>query len=109
MERGGVADFASGGEFIKFLDKLDFGSDVGEHFLADEHFVEDEPGTPDIALLVVVLVVEDFGCGVEGSAGAFGHHDVDISGESEVSDFELLVLIEEDVVGLEVTVDFVWG
>jgi hypothetical protein len=57
--------------------------------------------------LIILLEVIDFRGGVQWGAGAFGHGSLDVAGETEVSDFEVEVFVEEDVLGFEVAVDFV--
>jgi hypothetical protein len=81
---------------------------MGEHLLTDEHFVEDETSAPDIALLVVLFEFEHFGGCVEGRASSLGHLHLHVAGESEVGDLEFLILVEENVVGLEISVQFVY-
>jgi hypothetical protein len=57
--------------------------------------------------LIILLEVMDFRGGVHWGTGAFGHASLDVAGEPEVSDFEVEVFVEEDVLGFEVAVDFV--
>jgi hypothetical protein len=75
---------------------------------AGEQFVENEACAPNVAFLVVLLKEVDFGGRVQRGAGAFGHGSLEVAGESEVCDFEVEVFVEEDVLGFEVAVDFVW-
>lgn len=81
---------------------------MGKHLLSHQHLIEDQASTPHITLLVVLLQFQDLRSSVEGSAGSFGHLDLDISGQAEVSQLQLLVFVKKDVVRLEISVEFVY-
>lgn len=74
---------------------------------AGEQDVSDDTGGPDIALFVIVLV-QNFGSDVVGRAKLLVEVAVGVVDErgAEVNDLdliELLVLLEQDVLGLEIT------
>jgi hypothetical protein len=75
---------------------------------AGEQFVENEACAPNVAFLVILLKEVNFRSCVQRGASAFGHGSFDVTGESEVGNFEVEVFVEKDVLGFEVAVDFVW-
>jgi hypothetical protein len=75
-----------------------------EHFLAGKHFVQNQPCTPDVTFLVVGFQIDNFrGC-VKGCACAFGHQDIYVPCQTKVSNFELLMFVEKNVVRLQISV-----
>jgi hypothetical protein len=105
MECFGVVEFGLACvELLYFGEELLFGFDFLEKLVAGEHLVQDQACAPDVAFFVVGSQVDDFGGGVEGSAGAFGHLYLNVSGKAKVCNFKLLIFIEEDVIRLEVPV-----
>lgn len=73
-----------------------------------EHHVENDPATPNINLRSgVKTTANDFGCGVIGaSATRFEEVAVlDLARETEVGNFDVQVIVKEDVFRLEVPVD----
>ena len=105
----GIVDpFVGTLELLDFLKELTFGFDMCEHFFSDKHFIENETGTPDIALLVIILKFEHFGGSVERSACTFGHLDFYISGQTEIGYLEFFVLVEKDIIRFEISMEFVW-
>lgn len=77
-----------------------------EERLALEHLGEDAARTPDIHFDVVFLPGEhDLGGSVVSGGNIAGHLGVLDSSESKVANLEIAVLVDEDVAGLEVTVN----
>lgn len=77
-----------------------------EQRLALQHFCEDATSTPDIHLHVVLLPREhDLGRSVVSSGDVASHLRILDTGETEVADFQVTVLVHEDVRRLQVTVD----
>ncbi len=74
-----------------------------------QKLIEDDTKRPDVALGGVVLLVEDLGGHVDGTAdaGLVGDGGVlDDLAEAEVADLEVAA-VDEDVGGFEVAVDYV--
>jgi len=94
-------------ELIDLLDQLGLGLHVREHLSSDQHFVEDQARTPDVALLVILFQLQNLGSGVERCACALGHLDFHVPGQSEISDLEFFVFVKQDIIRLEVPVQFV--
>ena len=72
-----------------------------------DHLIEDAPERPDVRLLVVRLLLADFGREVVGRADGGLRAVVGVlehAGNSEVTDLNLSVLRHENVLGLEVSV-----
>ena len=80
---------------------------MSKHLLTHQHLIEDQTSTPDITLLVVLLQFQHLRSSVERSAGSLGHLDLDISGQAEVSQLQFLIFVKEDIVRLEISVEFV--
>lgn len=79
---------------------------AGEERLALDHLGEDAARGPDVDLDVVLLPGEhDLGRAVVPGGHVAGHLRVLDTGEAEVADFQVTVLVDEDVAGLEVAVD----
>ena len=77
----------------------------GEQRLALKHLREDAPRTPDIDLHVVLLPREhDLGCSVVSRGNVSGHLGVLYTGQAEIADLQIAVLVHEDVTGLQITV-----
>ena len=94
-------------KFLVLLHELCLSLDVREHFLTYEHFIENKSSTPNITFLVVEFKFQHFRRGIERSAGPLSHLHLDISCQTKVSDLEFLILIEKDIVGFEVPMQFV--
>lgn len=76
----------------------------GEEGLALEHLSENTSRTPDVNLDVVFLPCEhNLGSSVISGGDVSRHLGVLYTGETEIADFEIAVLIHEDVAGLQVT------
>ena len=77
-----------------------------EQRLALEHLGENAARAPDIHLNVVLLPREhNLRCSVVSCRDITGHLGVLYTGETEIADLEITVLVYEDVAGLQVTVD----
>lgn len=77
-----------------------------EQRLALEHFSEDTACTPDIDLNIVFLPCKhDLRGTVVAGRNIAGHLRVLYTGQAEIADLEITVLIYEDVAGLQVSVD----
>lgn len=75
-----------------------------EQGLALQHFCEDTAGTPDVHLNIVLLPREhDLGRSVVSSRDVAGHLRVLNTGETKVADFQVTILVDEDVRGLQIT------
>lgn len=89
-------------EFFNLLDELGLGLDMSEHFLANEHLIEDQASAPDITLLIVLFQFEHLWSSIERSAGTLGHLYLHIASEPEVCNLKFLILIEKDVIRFEI-------
>jgi hypothetical protein len=77
-----------------------------EEWLALEHLGENASCTPDIYFNVVFLPCEhDLGCSVVSGGNITRHLGILYTGETEIADLEIAVLVHKDVAGLQVTVD----
>lgn len=77
-----------------------------EERLALEHFGEDASGTPDVDGNVVLLPGEhDLGSTVVSCADVSSHLRVLDTGEAEIADLQIAVLVDKNVAWLQVTVD----
>jgi hypothetical protein len=78
---------------------------AGEERLALEHLSKDAACTPDINLNIVLLPCEhDFRRSVVSGRDVTRHLRVLYTGETEVANLEIAVLVDEDVAGLQVAV-----
>lgn len=81
-----------------------------EEGLALEHLGEDAAGTPDIDLDVVLLPGEhDFGGAVVTSRDIASHLRILDTRKAEIANLQVAVLVDQDVAGLQVTVDDTGG
>ena len=81
-----------------------------EKGLALEHLSKDASRAPNVNLHVVLLPREhDFRCSVVSRRDVTCHLGVLYTGETEVANLEIAVLIDEDVAGLEITVHHTSG
>lgn len=77
-----------------------------EHRSTQEHLAEDAPGTPDIDFLVVPPPGEhDLRGAVVPGGDVAGHLVLADAGKTEVADFQVAVLVDQDVARFEVAVD----
>jgi hypothetical protein len=82
----------------------------GEQRLALEHLSENASCTPDVHLDVVLLPREhNLGRTVVTGRDVTRHLGVLYTGQAEIADFQIAVLVDEDVAGLEVTVNNTGG
>jgi hypothetical protein len=78
----------------------------GEQWLSFKHFRENTSCTPNVYLNIVLLPREhNLGCSVVSCGDVTGHLGVLYTGETEVANLEIAVLVYEDVAGLQVTMD----
>lgn len=94
-------------EFIDLLHELSLGFNRGEQQFSYKHFVEYKASTPHITFLVIVFQVEDLWCCIKWGTSAFSHHDINISGKSEISDFEIFMLIKKNIIRFKIPVNLV--
>ena len=77
-----------------------------EQRLALQHLCKDTTGTPDINLNIILLPCKhDLWCSVISRGDISGHLRVLNTGQAEVADLEITVLVDENVAGLEIAVD----
>lgn len=77
-----------------------------EQRLALEHLGEDASCTPDINLHVVLLPGEhDLGGTIVSRRNVSSHLRILDSGQPEITNLEVAVLVDENVTGFEITVD----
>ena len=82
----------------------------GKQGLALEHFRKDAACTPDIDLNIVFLPCEhNFRCAVVAGGNVSGHLGVLYTGQAEIADLQIAVLVDKDVAGLQVTVNDTGG
>jgi hypothetical protein len=78
----------------------------GEQRLALEHLRENASCTPNVHLDVVLLPREhNLGRAVVTGRNVTRHLGVLYTGQAEIADLQIAVLVDEDVAGLEVTVN----
>lgn len=81
-----------------------------EKRLAFQHFGEDAACTPDINLNVVLLPSEhDLGGSVVTCGNIARHLGILDSRQTEIADLQIAIFIDENVTGLEVSVDHTSG
>lgn len=94
------------GDYAKLIDVIF----SGEERLALQHLGKNAPGAPDVNLNIVLLPSQhDFRGTVVSRRDVARHLRVLDSGEAEIADLQVAVLIDENVAGLEVTVDNAGG
>jgi hypothetical protein len=77
-----------------------------EQRLALEHFSKDAACTPDVDLDIVFLPCKhDLRGAVVAGGNVTGHLRVLYTGQAEIADLQITVLVHEDVAGLQVAVD----
>lgn len=71
--------------------------------MACDHFIDEAAKAPPVDTFVVALPVDDFGCQILGSStNRFSHFVVfDDFRKSEVCEFDISLLVEQDVFRLE--------
>jgi hypothetical protein len=78
----------------------------GEQRLSLQHFCEDAACAPNVYLDVVLLPREhDLRCSVVPCGDVAGHLGVLYTGESEIANLEIAVLVDENVTRLQITMD----
>jgi len=81
-----------------------------EKRLALQHLCEDTAGTPDINLNIVFLPCEhDLRGSVVSRRDISGHLGILNTGQTEVADLQIAVLVDQDVTGFEVAMDNTCG
>jgi hypothetical protein len=81
-----------------------------EEWLALQHLREDTPGTPDINLNIVFLPCEhNLRGSVVSRRDIAGHLGVLDTGQTEVADLQIAILVDQDVAGLEIAMDNTCG
>jgi hypothetical protein len=101
--RRGTEQFGDDGELVDVVLS-------GEQGLALEHLGKDTSDTPDINFNVVLLPGEhDFGSSVVSRRDVTGHLGVLDTGQTKVANLQIAVLVDQDVAGLQVTVDNAGG
>lgn len=79
---------------------------AGEQRLALEHLGKDTSNTPDINFNIVLLPGEhDFRSSVVSRRDIAGHLGVLNTGQTEVANLQIAILVDQNVAGLQVTVD----
>ncbi len=77
-----------------------------EQRLALQHLCKDAPRTPDVNLHIIFLPCKhDLRSSVVSRRDISGHLRILNTGETEVADLEIAVLIDEDVARLEIAMD----
>lgn len=77
-----------------------------EKRLALKHLCKDTASTPDVDLNVVFLPCEhDLGRTVVAGGNVTGHLRILYTGQAEIANFQIAVLVYEDVAGLQITVN----
>ena len=100
---GSTQEFCDDGELVDVVLSR-------EQRLALEHFCEDTACTPDIDLNIVFLPCKhNLRCTVVTSGNVSGHLRVLYTGQAEIADLQIAVLVYEDVAGLQVTVNDTGG
>jgi hypothetical protein len=101
--RGSTQKFSDDGELVHMVLSR-------EQWLALKHLSEDAPRTPDINLNVVLLPCEhDLGGSVVSGGDVTRHLGILYTGETEVADLEITVLVDENVARLQIAVDDTGG
>ena len=78
----------------------------GEEGLALQHLRKDAPGTPDVNLHIILLPCEhDLRRSIVSCRDVSRHLRILDSGQAEVADLEIAVFVDEDVAGLEITMN----
>lgn len=77
-----------------------------EQRLALQHLCKDTSRTPDVNLDIIFLPCEhDLGGSVVSRGDISGHLRILNTSEAEIANLEIAVLVDEDVAGLEITMD----
>lgn len=97
--RGGSQQLGDDGELVDVILS-------GKQRLTLQHLGKDAAGTPDVYLDVILLPGEhDLGRSVVSRGDVAGHLGILDTGQTEIADLEVAVLVDEDVAGLEIAVD----
>ena len=97
--RGGSEQFGDDGKLVDVVL-------AGEQRLALEHLGEDTSNTPDINFNIVLLPSEhDLRSSVVSCRDVTSHLGVLNTGQTEVANLQIAVLVDQNVAGLQVTVD----
>ena len=92
---------------IHFLNQLLLRSYMSKKLCTHEHFVEYSSCTPNIAFLIIFLFLVYFRSCIQRGACSFGHLMVNISCKSKICNFDLCVLVQENVVWLQISMTFI--
>ena len=78
----------------------------GEKWFTLQHLCENTSRTPDIDLNVILLPCKhDLWCSVISRRDVSGHLRILDTGKTEIADFEIAILIDENIAGLEITMN----
>lgn len=81
-----------------------------EEWLSFQHLCENTPGTPNVHLNVIFLPCEhDFGRAIVSRGDVAGHLWILYPGKAKVANFQIAVLVDEDIAGFEVAMDDTGG
>ena len=81
-----------------------------EQWFSFQHLCKYAPSTPNINLDVVLLPREhDFGSSVISRRNIAGHLGVLDTSETEIADFEIAVLVDQDIAVFEITMNDTGG
>lgn len=77
-----------------------------EQWLAFQHFCENAPSTPYINFYIILLPCKhDLWCSVVSCRDISGHLRILNASKTEIADLEVTVLVDENVAGLEITMN----
>lgn len=99
----GAKKFSDDGELVDVILS-------GEQGLAINHLRKNAPGTPDIDFDVVLLPGEhDLRSAVVSRRNVASHLRILKSGKTKIANLEIAILVDQDVTGLQVSVDHAGG
>ena len=95
-------------ELGNLFQELIFLFDVLEHLFSCEHFVEYHSCTPHITFFIIRVQNKHFRSCIQRSTYSFCHLCLNIPSQTEVSNFQLSVLIEHKIIGFEISMDLIY-
>lgn len=76
-----------------------------------QHLIKYESASPYIAFLGIALLVyqKDFRASIERCPFLACNHDIlSLSGQAKVTDFDVILNTDKDIVGFQISVHFTW-
>lgn len=81
-------------EFLEFSLQRHFGLDMFKELSTRQHFIQYQPNTPHITLLIIIFHVEHLWRGKQRRPCSFCHQNLNIPGQPKICNLQLQIIIK---------------